>query len=417
MPAGTAKTRNTKTDDIPPVTDADAPADDDAPPAVVEGKVETPKTDTLGAFQATFAAMKTTVLAQVDDKIGSVQRSVDDLAALVAESVKEPSPGAVADEEDYFGDKLADFQTTLDTLIQNRVTPNDFGSLVETVEQLTDTVRTLATGQQVAPMEPKPGVPAVLGQVLALMKMVDQIGKDGKASYGKGEDAANYAFRGIDAAMNAVGSAMRAVGLVMRSEVLHQESSFYNVDKVNRDGKKWGETRWVTTKVIMRYIFVSPIDGTEHPVEGLGIGKDFGDKDGSKAASAAMKYALFQGLCIPVQGMNIDPESESADSGEAPTYAPTPEPYDDGPPADYDPEQTQAARQTARRPEPDQADPNREGKPPVERALAAALVASNRVELKRIYDKAVATGIINNEVRGRPLAAHIVSIKHSLPET
>lgn len=422
MPAGTAKSRAAKTDadetDVPMAPEPTDAEQEPEVPVVVEGQVADP-TDvappkSLGALQNTFAAFKTTVLAQVDGKLDGklkpIQQSIDDLAAMVSEiATNVPSAQAVTEEEDYFGDKLAEFRAELTAMADNRVTPNEFRDLVTTVQSLAGTVRDMAAGDWVAPAAPVPGVKAVYGQVLQLMKLVDEIGKTGKASYGTGADQAQYAFRGIDAAMNAVGSAMRQVGLIMRSEVLHQESSFYNVDKTNRQGEKYSETRWVTTKVIMRYIFVSPIDGSEHAVEGLGVGKDFGDKDGSKAASAAMKYALFQGLCIPVKGMNIDSESESADSGD-PAYqdqAPSSEPYDDGPPADYSPDQTSA--------QPPAQAAKQDDRPEIERAFDAVMAAKTRGQLESLKSYAEDRGLLQTVVRGRPLISHFVAKRSTLP--
>ena len=154
--------------------------------------------------------------------------------------------------------------------------------------------------------------PHVLGLVLAVMRRVAEIGKtrDGKAT-----DSASYKFRGIDDAMNAVGIAMREVGVVMRTEVVSQEYDTRAVDKV-WNGKPNGTTLWTTCIARMRYIFVSPVDGSEHVLEGIGQGRDAGDKAASKALSGAMKYALFQGLCIPVTGVNVDAEESPADMAD-----------------------------------------------------------------------------------------------------
>lgn len=136
-------------------------------------------------------------------------------------------------------------------------------------------------------------VPAVLGQVLELMRAVREIGKGGTAP----QQVGGYRFRKVDDAIDAVGNACRDVGLVLRSEVVRLDTAAPN-----------GGMR--TAHAIMRYTFVSTIDGTEHAIEGAGEGADKGDKSTSKACSMALKYALLQGLMIPVVGVHLDVEAE-----------------------------------------------------------------------------------------------------------
>jgi hypothetical protein len=136
-------------------------------------------------------------------------------------------------------------------------------------------------------------VPAVLGQVLELMRAIREIGKGGIAP----QQVGGYKFRRVDDAIDAVGNACRDVGLVLRSEVVRLDTAAPN-----------GGMR--TAHAIMRYTFVSTIDGTEHAIEGAGEGADKGDKSTSKACSMALKYALLQGLMIPVVGVHLDVEAE-----------------------------------------------------------------------------------------------------------
>lgn len=197
---------------------------------------------------------------------------------------------------------------------------DNLGSADALAERLAELERDLAElrtrpvpmGVAAGAVPPRPPVPAILGQMLELQRMVASIGKDRTATIeGKGKNQGHsYSFRGIDDAMDAVGTAMREIGIIgPRSEIIDTE---WVTDAVPRfyNGKQEGVTVWTTCRVKMRYVFVSPIDGSEFPVEGVGTGRDNGDKDGSKASSAAMKYALFQGLCIPVRGVNVDPETE-----------------------------------------------------------------------------------------------------------
>lgn len=144
-------------------------------------------------------------------------------------------------------------------------------------------------------------VPDVLGKVLAVMREVDEIGKGGKAP----DKMGGYAFRKVDTAIDAVGAAVRRVGLVLRSEVV--EAHMFG-RKVGSNADSWG------ARVTMRYVFVSPVDGSEHAIEGVGEGADSGDKATSKASSMALKYALLQGLMIPVEGVHLDVEAEDTRS-------------------------------------------------------------------------------------------------------
>jgi hypothetical protein len=256
--------------------------------------------------------------------------------------------------------------------------------------------------------EQRAAVPGVYRKVHALMCAVTEIGKNREfKAEGRGNSSGiEYSFRGIDDAMDAVGSALRTVGLIMRSEVVKAE---HTVNEVGRfwQGKQEGVTLWATTRLTMRYTFIDPEDGTEHSVEGYGVGKDNGDKDGSKSSAAAMKYALFQGLCIPVKGMNIDPE-EDHPTGE-PTAAQrqaraeqeqhddTPPPPDDTPP-----------------PDPDHALRRATG------ALAAARdpqKTRTQADLTAILAQAAKEKILSTEIEGQTLQAWLIGIRRTLGPT
>lgn len=256
------------------------------------------------------------------------------------------------------------------------------------IKVLNDQPRTVPTSE----LFPAAGLGAAR-KVLAVMRLVTEIGKGRQADMGQG---GNYAFRGVDDAMNVVGAALREVGLIMRQQVLNVDTSEYFIDKTNKEGVVWGRQQWSTTRITMRYVFVDPDDGSEHAVEGYGVGKDVGDKDGSKAAAAAMKYALFQGLCIPVKGMNIDPETDHPDSGDE-RHAP--EDVDQTPPAPPKPEQ-----------------------------LAMTLLAwaqkpgLKRAQLDHQINEADARGLLNIELSHpqtgfrTTLIEHLNPIRHMLPE-
>jgi hypothetical protein len=140
-------------------------------------------------------------------------------------------------------------------------------------------------------------------KVLQLMKLVTHIGKERQADMGQG---GKFRFRGVDEAMDAVGHAMREVGVIFSPEVLKEESSTTPVTKKGdgRNGPYESTVLWTTTKLTMRYTFVDPDDGSTHPIEMVGEGRDASDKSTSKAGSMAFKYALLQALCIPVTGLD-----------------------------------------------------------------------------------------------------------------
>lgn len=194
------------------------------------------------------------------------------------------------------------------------------GRLVEALQPIEKTIVGLARRTQNAEGEVQAlaasrpgGVPAVKlrgaqHKVLQLMRLVANIGKEKEAVLG--DRGGRFMYRGIDDAMDAVGHAMREVGLIYSPEILDKQitqntgrsESTYNGKTTIRD------TIYTTVIITARYTFIDPDDGSTHPVEMVGEGRDGGDKATSKAAAMAMKYALLHGLMIPVEGM---PDSDA----------------------------------------------------------------------------------------------------------
>jgi len=243
---------------------------------------------------------------------------------------------------------------------------------------------------------PEPAVGGVHAKVLELMRAVTAIGKDKEANAGEG---GRFKFRGIDAAMDAVGHAMRAVGLTLETEVLSTEHDENPVTKTNSRG----ETRtvvWSTTRLVVRYTFVDPTDGSRHSFQGAGEGRDASDKSTSKAMSMALKYGLFQALMIPVEGLD---ESD----GEAPTVS-----TEHPPQPSQQPSQAPPAQPPANRP------PSQDE---MARGALAALRAIDRqppdkrpAELARILNKITETGLATVVVEDATLAAHAIAISRTL---
>lgn len=108
----------------------------------------------------------------------------------------------------------------------------------------------------------------------------------------------SYAFRGIDAVVNAVGPALRKHGVVVMPQVLAHE-----VRTVTTSGSK--AANHVTVQV--RYLFVGP-DGDTLEAVSVGEATDHADKGTAKAMSVALRTCLLQALMLPTD--EPDPDSE-----------------------------------------------------------------------------------------------------------
>lgn len=113
----------------------------------------------------------------------------------------------------------------------------------------------------------------------------------------------NYAFRGIDAVVNAVGPALRKHRVIV---VPMLESVNYR-DVQTSTGKASRECT-----VTVRYRFHGP-NGDHLDCVTPGESMDFGDKGAPKAMSVAYRIALLQALCLPTD--DIDPDSTAYERG------------------------------------------------------------------------------------------------------
>lgn len=198
---------------------------------------------------------------------------------------------------------------TIETLKEQDAAINlQANALDEIVNRLIEVERAIANGILTA----MPAGSAALltgntasAKVLEIMRMIPNIGKD-KDYRGGGT---SFKFRGVDQAMDATGHAMREVGLTLKTKVLDRETVRDTVTKRDAKGAEYSQL-WTTTILTMRYVFVDPATGHEHDFEMVGEGRDVSDKSSSKAAAMACKYALFQALMVPVEGLN-DTDSDS----------------------------------------------------------------------------------------------------------
>lgn len=109
-----------------------------------------------------------------------------------------------------------------------------------------------------------------------------------------------YSFRGIDDLYDALHGPLAKHGVLIVPEVLDRDDETYTTS---------GGTDMRLCKLLVRYRFYGPAG--DH-IEAVTVGEaaDAGDKAANKAMTAALKYLLFQVLCIPVEG-NEDADASS----------------------------------------------------------------------------------------------------------
>lgn len=154
-----------------------------------------------------------------------------------------------------------------------------------------------------------PTKPTVVEALTAVMNAVGAIGKTRKV---EGAGDRGYKFRGIDEFLNAVHPALIAHGVVLMPEVLDREVRQF--ERTTAKGAAGMTTQvWLT----MRFTFYGPAGDSLVAVT-CGEGADVSDKATNKAMSAALKYALMQGLMIPLEDMadsDADPSEVEGSRG------------------------------------------------------------------------------------------------------
>lgn len=129
--------------------------------------------------------------------------------------------------------------------------------------------------------------------------VMDEIGAIGKDSWNK-QQGQGFAYRGIDAVMNALSPAMTKYKMFVIPKTLDQR-------REERQTSKGGTLIYSICTV--EYTFYAE-DGSSVSATVIGEGMDSGDKATNKAMSAAFKYACFQTFCIPTEEMK-DPDAET----------------------------------------------------------------------------------------------------------
>lgn len=126
----------------------------------------------------------------------------------------------------------------------------------------------------------------VYAAIQAVMKAVGVIGKT------KTNPQQNYKFRGIDVVMAELQGHLVAHGLVIVPRVLSAEREML-------DTKSGG--RMASVRLTVEHDFIAVEDGSKVTVCTIGEAMDSGDKASNKAMSAAYKYAVTLGFCIPTE--------------------------------------------------------------------------------------------------------------------
>lgn len=135
--------------------------------------------------------------------------------------------------------------------------------------------------------------PLVYQLIPKLMEAIGVIGKDRKNPLG-------FRYRGIEDALNNMQPHLVTLGLSLQIKC-HDFEVQHFVEK----GKEKDRLQFHST-LLMDVTFVAP-DGSRHENTAAGEGLDTaGDKATNKAMAAAFKYAVFLGLCIPVEDGSLD---------------------------------------------------------------------------------------------------------------
>lgn len=157
------------------------------------------------------------------------------------------------------------------------------------------TIEAPTNGRSPRPIPSTTEHPSIYQLMAKVMAGVRAVGKNDRNT------EQNYAFRGIDATVNAVGPVLREHGVIVVPEVLEVSHR----DVTTSRGKP---SRECTVKV--RYRFYGP-GGDWIDAVTVGEAMDFGDKGTPKAMSVAFRVALLQSLCLPTD--EPDPDSQSYD--------------------------------------------------------------------------------------------------------
>ena len=150
-------------------------------------------------------------------------------------------------------------------------------------------------------LTPKPFKPPAIYASLAAVSQ--EVGAVKKTGWNTNQ---NFAFRGIDAVVNAVQPVLVKHGVIVYPTV---KSARYE-DVLTSQSK-----RSTACRVRVTYTFVDSSDGSSVMAKVVGEAWDTSDKATTKAMSVAFRTALLQTLCLPTD--EPDPDSFSYEKGVA----------------------------------------------------------------------------------------------------
>lgn len=138
--------------------------------------------------------------------------------------------------------------------------------------------------------------------VSALLAVMEDIGAVRKTERNTNQ---NYAFRGIDAVVNAASPAFRHHGVIVTP-------ALQSIDYASVASK--GGSMMTHVRVVVEYVF-RHVSGETLAVTVPGESMDTGDKGTPKAMSVAFRIALLQALAMPTD--EPDPDSQTYERGSA----------------------------------------------------------------------------------------------------
>jgi hypothetical protein len=132
-----------------------------------------------------------------------------------------------------------------------------------------------------------------------IMADIGAIGKNHRTTGG-----AIYNFRSVDDVLNAVQPVLIKHGVSLATKFHDYKSETFDEPKP----EKVGGSRKIHKSTLLLDLEFRASDGTSVTFSSAGEGQDYGnsDKATNRAMSAAWKYAMFLGLCIPVEQTQID---------------------------------------------------------------------------------------------------------------
>jgi hypothetical protein len=134
----------------------------------------------------------------------------------------------------------------------------------------------------------------VLQALRAVMNEVPSVAKLDR------NDQSNYAFRGVDAVVDAVAPALRKHGIVVAPQLISAEYTTVTVGK-NR-------TEMSSVRLQVRFVWYGP-DGDQIESSVAAESFDSGDKATAKAHSVAYRTALIETLCLATKDRDPDKDT------------------------------------------------------------------------------------------------------------